>query len=134
MSSYITCKLEIKDLEMIKKVLDTLGLKYTVGDNLVAKGYGRVNREADIVVSQGQLKSINAGRYGDLGFKYNQETKAYDMIVDDYDSRLINTVKNLYALESIKEFAEVNRKSYEIVSGSVDDLNADQEIIIDVFA
>ena len=131
MSSYITCKLEIKDLAMIKKVLDAMGLSYEEG-NLKARGYGSTSRDVDLLVTQSSLRKINAGTYGDMGFKYNDETKTYDVVIDHMDKRVVNTINQLYAVETIKNFATVNRKSYTVVSG-MEGTVGNQEIILDVF-
>ena len=129
MSSYITCKLEIKSLGMLKQVLDNMGLSYEEG-NLTARGYGRASRDVQLLVTKKELNKIDAGAYGDMGFQYNKTTETYDVVLDDVDKRLANKINQLYAVETIKNFATANRKSYTVVSGSVE---ANQEVILDVY-
>ena len=131
MSSYITCKLEIKNISMIKKVLETMGLAYTEGE-LKARGYGSKSRDVDLLVKQSELNKIKAGRYGDMGFKYNSETETYDIIIDHMDKKLIDNINQLYAVETIKNFATANMKSYTI--SGMDNAIGNEEITVEVFA
>lgn len=127
MSSYITCQLEIKNIDTLKQVLDIIGVKYQEG-NLEAKGYGNAKSKVDLLIPQNELRKINAGRYGDIGFKYNKATETYDIMLDDNDMKVVNNIKRTYALETIKKFATSNRKEYRIVEAT-----SQNEIVIDVF-
>lgn len=131
MSSYIVCKLEVKNIDMIKKILTSLDISYIEGENLQALGYGNIRKDVDLLVKKRELKKINPNTYGDMGFKYNKETKSYDMIIDHLDKKIINTVQQLYAVETIKDFAVANRKNYTVVSG-IEDLG-NKEIVLDIF-
>lgn len=133
MSSYIKCELKMKSLELIKKTLGILGVTYTeagVGKTLAAIGYSQAREDVDLLIRKQELQKINGGRYGDMGFKYNSITESYDIIVDDTDRHIVNKINQVYAIETIKSFATVNRKNYEIVSG---DVNSNSDVILDVF-
>lgn len=129
MSSYIACKLEIKNIETLKKVLDEMGLVYQDGktQNIV----GRM-KDVEIFVPRSELRKIDAGMYNDMGFRYNDKTENYEVILDSYDQHLSGTINKLYALETLKAFAIENRKSYEIISG-VDDIYSSEEIILEIY-
>jgi len=116
---------------MLKKVLDIMGLSYQEG-NLIAKGYGKATKNVEILIPQHELRKVKAGTYGDMGFMYNKETETYDVVVDDYDRRLVDTFIQLYAVETIKNFATSNRKEYQVVSG-MEKINSHKEIILDVY-
>ena len=132
MSSWIPCKLEIKNLEMLKKVLDMMHLTYqenTVNEQLIARGYGNASSKVDLLVPQSELRKIQAGSYGDMGFVYNKNTETYDVMLDSVDRRVANTMNQIYAVESIKDFAIANKRSYTI---STEEYGS-QEIVIEVY-
>ena len=131
MSSYIECTLEINNLSILKKTLEAMNLKYE--ENVVANGYN-VKRNADIVVRKQELRKFNCGDYGDLGFIYNEKEKKYNIIIDHYDKKILTTIKNVYATETLKDYAKANRKKLEVVSRDLLSTNSQEEIIITISA
>lgn len=133
MSSYIECEMQIKDLAMLKKALDTLGLAYKEAkpnQKLEAKGYYN-SKEVDLLVPKSELRKIHYGSYNDVGFVYNPATKSYDMFVDDTETSLTEKIEQYYAAETIKNFAVANRKEYNVVTN--EDVASNQDIVIEVY-
>lgn len=131
MSSYIECKLEIKNLDMLKRILENMGLAYEeaqAGRTIESRGYGGVTKQVDLVVRSDELRKVHAGTYGDIGFKLNKTTGTYDVVLDSVDKRFATEIGTTYAVETIKDFAMQNRKSYEVVSQDA------QQTIIEVYS
>jgi len=64
-----------------------------------------------------------------MGFVYNKNTETYDVMLDSVDRRVANTMNQIYAVESIKDFAIANKRSYTI---STEEYGS-QEIVIEVY-
>lgn len=139
MSSFIKCHFELKNINLIKKALDSLGVKYqesTKENQLVGNYYRKLTKDVDLLVTKSELKKIknkSYGTYGDLGFKYNEETETYDILIDHYDKELSELVNKLYSVEVIKNFATNNRKNYTITSNSEDLISLKKEVVIKVY-
>jgi len=130
MSAYIKCKLEIKSVDMLKKVLDVMGLHYQEGQ-LIAKGYGSMKKAVDILISKEELKKQGIFSWGDMGFSYNEKTQTYDAVIDESSKEVIGQINQIYAVETIKNFATANRYNYTIIENNGNKMN--QNTIIEVF-
>jgi hypothetical protein len=139
LSSFIKCHFELKNIDLIKKVLDSLEVKYqesTKENQLIGNYYRKLTKDVDLLVPKSELKKIknkHYGAYGDLGFKYNEETGTYDILIDHYDKELSELVNKLYSIEVIKNFATNNRKNYTITSNSEDITSLTKEVVIKVY-
>ena len=129
MSSYIECTLEINNLAILKKTLDTMKLQYE--ENTIANGYN-TKRNVDLVVRKKELKKFECGTYGDLGFVFDKKENKYNAVIDHYDERILTTIKNVYATETLKDYAKANRKKIEVISGDILSTNKNEEIIITI--
>jgi hypothetical protein len=131
MSSLIHCALEIRSLSTLKEVLDAMGLQYIekVGENTItSRGYRGATSDADIVIQSSELRKINAGRYGDMGFKYNKKTETYDATMDSADRRVGDEITRRYAIQTIKNCARDNYRDFEVLEGDI--TNNREDILI----
>lgn len=124
MSEYITMKLDIESKEDIIAALEKLG--FEVGKQIEIhdepvhlqgyQGDARVD-VAEIVVRRQYVGSAS----NDLGFKWNEEEKKWDMIVSDFDrgSSLTGTFQQMVNLVMIERLADESMRSCEIIEGEL---------------
>jgi len=74
-------------------------------------GYGR-SYTANIIVRK------TGGLHSDLGFRFNETTKQFEMIAYDYDQSVANKIKQAYAWRKIKQIAEQARRQIKVIKGS----------------
>ena len=136
MSSVISAKLEIKSLKQLKKALTSLGVEYieAEGNNKVEmKGYNR-NANVDIVIKKANLLQKGKwGRYGDVGFTWNEEEKCYDVLYDHYDQGFIDLLNQTYAFHTIKEMAKNNQFSFRVAAGEAPTMQRREVVTVEVF-
>ena len=108
MSAYKKIKCEIVDKELLLNALKGLGFTPTVSETPMAlRGYGGDAREqmANIIIPKEQLNKTFTGISNDLGFRWDNETQRYDMIVSDYDTskEMPGRIKQVYAKAAIEK-------------------------------
>ena len=113
MSAYKRIKCKIVNKECLLEALKDLGLVSNVYENPVAlHGYTGAlrNNKAEIVVLKAQLNKNFTGASNDLGFTWNENENAYDMICSEYDvnARIPQRIMQAYAVSVIKKAASVN--------------------------
>ena len=72
MSHWSLAETPIKNIDLLKKGAEKVGLKVETG-NVVARGYGRRKERVDAVIR---------GNSYDIGFKWSREKGKYDVIAD----------------------------------------------------
>jgi hypothetical protein len=120
MSEYLTMKLDIEDKEDIVAALEKIGIPFETHDTAVnLHGYQGDTRKqtAEIVIRRQHI----GGASNDLGFKWNGETKKWEMIVSDYDnhSPLVKTFEQVVTVVMLQRACEDSMRTCEIVSGSI---------------
>jgi len=120
MSEYLTMKLDIEDKMDIIAALEKIGLPFEEHDTATnLHGYQGDTRKqtAEIVVRRQHI----GGSSNDLGFKWNEKTKKWDMIVSDYDnhSPLVKTFEQVVTVGMLQRACEDSMRTCEIVSGSI---------------
>lgn len=135
MSSMISAKLKIKSLQQLKEALKVLGLKYTEAKNNTTVqmiGYNR-NANVEIVIKKTDLiKNGKWGKYGDVGFVWNNNDECYDVLYDHYDKGFIDLLNQTYAFCTIKEMAKQNQYSFT-VAGEIPNMQKQQVVTVEVF-
>lgn len=108
MSAYIilTCEL-IVEKEILCNALEKLGLKYEEHEKPVQlMGWANDTRTqtAEIVVRKTELNQKYTKMSNDLGFKWSQTEKCYDIICSDYDRNLKmdERIKQAYAATALE--------------------------------
>ena len=107
MSAYKKIKCEIVSKNILLQALHALGFcpkEHTEAAKL--EGYrGDARQEtAEIIVSRSQMNKMFTGASNDLGFKWNEKQKKYDMVCSDYDeyNKIPQRVKQAYAKIAIE--------------------------------
>jgi hypothetical protein len=134
MSAYKLIKCSIKDKELLLKALQELGFKPELFNTpQFLRGYRGDTREqsADIVIPKEQINKLYTKASNDLGFKWNPEIEAYDMICSEYDDRLniSNRIKQAYAKCVIAEALE---KQYFSVESNIEQIKNKKQIKIEI--
>ncbi len=125
MSAYKRIKCKIVNKDFLIQALNNLGLSHDVHETPVALvGYAgdMRNQKAEIVVSKKEINKNFTGASNDLGFTWNEEEGAYDMICSEYDERakIPQRIMQSYAVMVIQKAAEANNFT---VKQSVDSKN-----------
>ena len=139
MSEYVKMELDISCKEDIIAALEKMkkmangNFDYQVHDTAVhLQGYEGSQRPqvAEIIVPNKYV----GGSANDLGFKYNEETKKWDMIISEFDRRgnLIGTFKQLCNLSMMERVAKKKMMKVELVSQPLTALKQKQKIKIRV--
>ena len=120
MSEYLTMTLDIESKDDITAALDRIGIPYEVHDTAVKlQGYMGDTRKqtAEVVVRRQHI----GGSSNDLGFKWNEETKRWDMIVSDFDnhSSLVKTFQQVVTIGMLERVSDQSMRTCEIVSGNI---------------
>lgn len=107
MSAYKKIKCEIVNKAILIQALHALGFNPVEHKEAVKLvGYEGKARDqvAEIVISRSQLNQAFTGASNDLGFKWNDEERKYDMICSDYDeyNKIPQRVKQAYAKVAIE--------------------------------
>lgn len=116
MSAYKLCQCDLRNKEMLLAALKTLGLEPTVyATPQHLKGYQGDTRDvsAEIVVERSKLNARFTQASNDLGFKWNHETKQFDVVISDYDqsSGMLARVQQAYLYVVIAKAMEEARFS-----------------------
>ena len=114
MSAYKRIECTIVDKELLIRALGELGLKPAVHlEPQALKGFeGRAREErAEIIVPKSQVNTLFTGASNDLGFAWNHQKNAFDIICSDYDSsnKVHHRVLQAYAKLAIEDALVKNR-------------------------
>ena len=118
MSAYKRIACSLVDKTILISALKKLGLEPRIhedGINLIGYAGDQRTQIAEIVVPRGQLNKKLTGASNDIGFKWNEAKKQYDMIVSDYDIHMgmDERVKQAYAISAIEQVLKDNRFDVE---------------------
>lgn len=97
MSNFTEVQIELKDLSVVKKALENMGLTVELHDHPVKiRGYGGRTREAQLVVR-------DHNQYSDLGIHKDASGKVSVIIDEIYAKKgWMQRLEDEYALETIK--------------------------------
>ena len=107
MSHYTLTQTRINNLDTLTRVMEDLGLRFEVGENLTVKGYAETRRV--------DIKVKGKARYGgefEFGFKLKSDG-SYEMIYDPYyNNELQREILQNYTKEELRE--KFLRKGFSI--------------------
>jgi hypothetical protein len=121
MSAYKKIKCELVNKNVLLQALEGLGFSPIVNKEATKlTGYEGKQREetAEIIIPKEQLNKSFTGASNDLGFKFNENTKIYDMICSDYDvaNKIPQRVKQMYAKVAIEKALESKKFNIQHVT------------------
>jgi len=124
MSAYKVVRCDIVDKQTLLEALDNLGLQYVVNDSPQhLEGYENSLRKqtAEIIVSRHNLNNCFTGASNDLGFKWNEDERKYDMIISDYDvdNNIGKRIMQSYAEVAITKALATNKFNINKISGNL---------------
>lgn len=134
MSAFKTLECNIVDLNCLLEALKLLGLEPEIYENpQYLFGYRNDQREekANIIIGRNKINKYT-GASNDIGFKWNEDTKKYDMIVSEYDKKLKMDLRIIQAYTKVvieKALEEngfkikVNINDDELKQKRIDDIN-----------
>lgn len=118
MSAYVilTCEFVV-DKEILCQALTKLGLKYEEHENaeqLMGWGGDLRTQRAEIIVRKNELNQKYTRLSNDIGFKWNDTHKRYDIVCSDYDKsmKVDERVKQAYAATALEN--EMKRRGFKI--------------------
>lgn len=109
MSHFSKMKTAIRDLTILERACENLGIKLTVGDNLRIRGY-----EGDLSQAEAKIE----GKHYDIGFVKKDET--YEVVADQWGlasyehmdpTKYFGKLFQEYAAEGTRQWASLNNYS-----------------------
>lgn len=134
MSAYKSLECDIVDKDILLKALSLLGFKCLVYDeakNLTGYQNDVRTEKAEIIIPKEQINSFT-GASNDIGFLWNEEKNKYDMIISDYDKKLMmhNRIIQAYVKIALEEALEkngykikVNIDDEELLKKNINEIN-----------
>ena len=134
MSAYKSLECDIVDKDILLKALSLLGFECLVYDeakNLTGYQNDVRAEKAEIIIPKEQINSFT-GASNDIGFLWNEEKNKYDMIISDYDKKLMmhNRIIQAYVKIALEEALEkngykikVNIDDEELLKKNINEIN-----------
>ena len=118
MSHFTTIKTQIKNKEALVSALNVLGLAFEESGQLIelnTNWLGNTKQEANLVI-RGSILGCGA----DVGFKFDETEKSYQIIADDWELRRCRIANFRQKLIEEYTVSLATHSGYRVVSRTVD--------------
>ncbi|MBN2735372.1 MAG: DUF1257 domain-containing protein [Spirochaetales bacterium] len=116
MSHFTKVKTKIKNIEMLKLALKTLGMSYEEAienKKVIVKGWEKNNLEADLSINPGCSYGIAVNKVNDE-YELNADWWAIETYTGKTQEDLINKIEKQYAYETIMD--KIKQQGYSVVT------------------
>ncbi|WP_020614514.1 DUF1257 domain-containing protein [Sediminispirochaeta bajacaliforniensis] len=116
MSHFTQVKTQIKEMEMLKKALEALGMEFTEakeGEKLMVKGWEDRSVEAELSINPGCSYGI-AVTTAENGYELNADWWAIETYTGKTREKILGSIEKQYAYETVMD--KVRKQGYSVVT------------------